>query len=199
MCRIASIDFKPPIVLSGSSDKHLRLFDITSLQGWSTSPEYDGATPLSNTPLPFPLISTPGLVCQTCGSSSVQSPLPQPSTDGGRCIHGDLVRSVAVGYDFVLSGSYDLSIKARTLWFVQVRCHLIFKVWTGLGSSYWRACGWLDGRSYRSDILHWVWLYKGRISVFSHFRSTHAFDALWIDRFVRWRSGEPPRLKRDVR
>lgn len=110
---IASIDFKPPIVLSGSSDKHLRLFDITSLQGWSTSPEYDGTTPASNTSLPFPLISTPGLVCQTCGSSGVQpTPLPQPSTDGGgRCIHGDLVRSVAVGYDFVLSGSYDLSIK----------------------------------------------------------------------------------------
>ncbi|KIK06109.1 hypothetical protein K443DRAFT_90055, partial [Laccaria amethystina LaAM-08-1] len=37
---------------------------------------------------------------------------------GGRCVHGDLVRSVAVGYDFVLSGSYDLSIKARKLWSV---------------------------------------------------------------------------------
>ncbi|EEB97167.1 hypothetical protein MPER_03565, partial [Moniliophthora perniciosa FA553] len=36
---IASIDFRPPFVLSGSSDKHLRLFDITTLQGWSTSPD----------------------------------------------------------------------------------------------------------------------------------------------------------------
>ncbi|EEB86914.1 hypothetical protein MPER_15967, partial [Moniliophthora perniciosa FA553] len=31
---------------------------------------------------------------------------------GGRCaMHTDLVRSVAFGEDFVLSGSYDLSIK----------------------------------------------------------------------------------------
>ena len=38
-----------------------------------------------------------------------------PSTDTGAaaadCIHTDLVRSVALGEDFVVSGSYDLSIK----------------------------------------------------------------------------------------
>lgn len=28
-----------------------------------------------------------------------------------RCVHGDLVRSVALGAEFVLSGSYDLTIK----------------------------------------------------------------------------------------
>ncbi|KAF8969666.1 F-box/WD repeat-containing protein 11 [Flammula alnicola] len=115
---IASIDFCPPVVLSGSSDKHVRLFDMTTLQGWSTSPEYDGVAPPSNSILPFPLLagsstSSTGLVCQTCGSSSIESTsVPRPSADkNGRCVHGDLVRTVALGEDFVLSGSYDLSIK----------------------------------------------------------------------------------------
>jgi hypothetical protein len=31
------------------------------------------------------------------------------------CAHSDLVRSVVMGEDFVLSGSYDLSIKVRVL------------------------------------------------------------------------------------
>ena len=31
----------------------------------------------------------------------------------GRCVHGDLVRSVGLGEDYVFSGSYDLSIKVR--------------------------------------------------------------------------------------
>lgn len=30
-------------------------------------------------------------------------------------MHGDLVRSVALGDDFVMSGSYDLTIKVSTL------------------------------------------------------------------------------------
>lgn len=30
---------------------------------------------------------------------------------GEGCVHGDLVRSVALGENFVLSGSYDLTIK----------------------------------------------------------------------------------------
>lgn len=33
------------------------------------------------------------------------------AVDVARCIHGDLVRTVALGEEFVLSGSYDLSIK----------------------------------------------------------------------------------------
>ncbi|KAF5373847.1 hypothetical protein D9758_000963 [Tetrapyrgos nigripes] len=156
---IASIDFKPPCVLSGSSDKHLRLFDITSLQGWSTSPDtQDGG---SSQPLPLPLsfafgrspfnsipgtsgssgspstsafsydavfgssfgmsgfesasLSEPSL-CQTCGSSNVVPLRPGGHTveddNRTRCArHSDLVRSVAFGEDFVLSGSYDSSIK----------------------------------------------------------------------------------------
>ncbi|KIM48683.1 hypothetical protein M413DRAFT_437867 [Hebeloma cylindrosporum] len=126
---IASIDFCPPVVLSGSSDKHIRLFDMTTVQGWSTSPEYDGVVPQNNTLLPFPLLSgagssssndANGLVCQSCGSSSIGSSLSSSSSSahvsragntGVRCVHNDLVRTVALGEDFALSGSYDLSIK----------------------------------------------------------------------------------------
>ncbi|KII88226.1 hypothetical protein PLICRDRAFT_110866 [Plicaturopsis crispa FD-325 SS-3] len=92
---IASIDFKPPFVLSGSSDKHLRLFDVVSLQGWSTAPP-----PLSGAP-----------VCQACGSATAGNGGAGATAAGVRCVHGDLVRSVALGEDFIVSGSYDQSIK----------------------------------------------------------------------------------------
>jgi len=105
------------VVLSGSSDKHIRLFDMTTLQGWSTSPEYDGAVPPNSAIHAFPLLTggpNPSLVCQTCGSHSIQSTSVHRSVadrSGARCVHTDLVRTVALGEDFVLSGSYDLSIK----------------------------------------------------------------------------------------
>ncbi|KAG7448286.1 WD40 repeat-like protein [Guyanagaster necrorhizus] len=113
---IASIDSKLPYVLSGSSDKHLRLFDITTLQGWSTSPDVslEGNAPATNTPLTtsFPLqngqVGTH--VCRSCGSTNVQ-PAATSSHAETRCMHGDLVRSVALGDNFVMSGSYDLTIK----------------------------------------------------------------------------------------
>lgn len=119
--RIASIDFCPPVVLSGSSDKHLRLFDMTTLQGWSTSLDYKAVASTSNVPLPFLMLSSGsnnvsglGLVCQACGSNSIASQSVSRATENcSRCVHGDLVRSVALGPDFVLSGSYDLSIKVR--------------------------------------------------------------------------------------
>ncbi|KAK0239546.1 WD40 repeat-like protein [Armillaria nabsnona] len=113
---IASIDFKLPYVLSGSSDKHLRLFDITTLQGWSTSPDIplEGNAPTTNTPLTgsFPLTGglAGGHVCRSCGSTNIQ-PATALSRAETRCMHGDLVRSVALGDDFVISGSYDLTIK----------------------------------------------------------------------------------------
>ena len=117
--RIASIDFCPPIVLSGSSDKHLRLFNMTTSQGWSTSLDYKAVASTSNASLPFPLLSSEsnnisgtGLICQACGSNSITSqPVSRTVENCSRCVHGDLVRSVALGQDFVLSGSYDLSIK----------------------------------------------------------------------------------------
>ncbi|KAJ7436220.1 WD40 repeat-like protein [Mycena latifolia] len=99
---IASIDFMAPYVVSGSSDKHLRLFDITTFQGWSTSPEYEVSPPAA--PLP-----AGAAVCTACGSTG--APAQPPRRAAQRCVHADLVRSVALGEDFVLSGSYDLTIK----------------------------------------------------------------------------------------
>lgn len=126
--RIASIDFTPPLVVSGSSDKHLRLFDVTNSNGWCTSPDFD------NNPTPFlNSISMPGgaganggptVICHACGhmTSSVGpggighagGSGPLAGADRTRCVHADLVRTVALGDEFVLSGSYDLSIKVRT-------------------------------------------------------------------------------------
>jgi F-box and WD-40 domain protein 1/11 len=41
------------------------------------------------------------------------TPVSRAAQSGVRCIHNDLVRTVALGDDFALSGSYDLSIKVR--------------------------------------------------------------------------------------
>ena len=111
-------------MLSGSSDKHLRLFDMTTLQGWSTSQDYKAITSTNNVPIPFPLLSSgsnnmsgAGLICQACGSNSIASqPVSRTIENCSRCVHGDLVRSVALGQDFVLSGSYDLSVKVGILY-----------------------------------------------------------------------------------
>ncbi|GLB34665.1 putative A Receptor for Ubiquitination Targets [Lyophyllum shimeji] len=113
---IASIDFRPPHILTGSSDKHLRLVNMNNLQqGWSTSPEYrydSHAPPPDVDPLPFPsvaaVLSGSRLMCHVCGSENVH---PVPPSVHGPCVHADLVRSVVLGEDFVVSGSYDLSIK----------------------------------------------------------------------------------------
>jgi len=109
------------VVLSGSSDKHIRLLDMTSIQGWSTSPEYDGVVPQSSALHSFPLSAgvgsgnnTTGLLCQSCGSTNIGSTsVSRADKTDARCVHSDLVRTVALGEDFALSGSYDLSIKVR--------------------------------------------------------------------------------------
>ncbi|KAG5352976.1 hypothetical protein C0989_011619 [Termitomyces sp. Mn162] len=108
---IASIDFQYPHVLTGSSDRHLRLVNTLNLkQGWSTSPEYlydppdlaSSSSPISTVP------SGSRFMCQCCGSENVHL---VPNGVQGPCVHSDLVRSVVLGEDFVVSGSYDLSIK----------------------------------------------------------------------------------------
>jgi hypothetical protein len=136
--RIASIDFCPPVVLSGSSDKHLRLFDMTTLQGWSTSLDYKAVASTSNVPLPFSLLSSGSnnvsghgmrLICQACGSNSIANQSVSRAIENcSRCVHGDLVRSVALGQDFVLSGSYDLSIKVGPFF----SCYPCKYYWLGL-------------------------------------------------------------------
>lgn len=99
--RIASIDFKHPLVASGSSDKHVRLVDIYTRQGWSTSPEL--------TPKP------PGdgrtAVCDACGSNTTSGEAAPPPPR--RRAHEDLVRSVALSSELVVSGSYDFTVKVR--------------------------------------------------------------------------------------
>lgn len=97
--RLAAIDFQSPYVLSGSSDKHLRLLDITSGQGWTTSPDLYESEDSPATQ------STD--VCRTCGSAvqtGVSRGVPQTT-------HKDLVRSVVLNQDFVVSGSYDHTVK----------------------------------------------------------------------------------------
>lgn len=91
--RIASIDFKLPYILSGSSDKHLRLVDITTSLGWCTSPDS---------------VTASG-VCETCGNA-VAPAAPHLSSQRRRA-HQDLVRSVALNHEFVVSGSYDFTVK----------------------------------------------------------------------------------------
>lgn len=96
MISIASIDFSPPLLVSGSSDKHLRVFDATTGQGWTTVPDVHAAGPA---------------VCHACGAT------PGAAGDvdmAEACVHTDLVRSVALGEEFVVSGSYDLTIKVRS-------------------------------------------------------------------------------------
>jgi F-box and WD-40 domain protein 1/11 len=121
---IASIDLDFPIVLSGSSDKHIRLFNLESTLGWSTSSEFDAQAAV---PLPVaPLLdedsseeNTPLAVCQNCGVNiGVVDPTPnraasseRPQKSRQQCAHGDLVRNVALGADFVVSGSYDFGVK----------------------------------------------------------------------------------------
>lgn len=121
---IASIDLDFPIVLSGSSDKHIRLFNLESTLGWSTSSEFDAQAAV---PLPVaPLLdedsseeNTPLAVCQNCGVNiGIVDPTPnraalneRPHRSRQQCAHGDLVRNVALGADFVVSGSYDFGVK----------------------------------------------------------------------------------------
>lgn len=110
--RIASIDFQYPYILTGSSDRHLRLVNMLNpKQGWSTSPEYQYDLPISLFPSLSPAsiaFSGSRLMCQCCGSENVHL---VPTGVQGPCVHSDLVRSVVLGDHFVVSGSYDLSIK----------------------------------------------------------------------------------------
>ena len=111
-------------MLSGSSDKHIRLFNLESTLGWSTSSEFDAQAAVS---LPVaPLLdedsneeNTPLAVCQNCGVNiGIVDPTPnraasseRPQKSRQQCAHGDLVRNVALGADFVVSGSYDFGVK----------------------------------------------------------------------------------------
>ncbi|KAG9101488.1 hypothetical protein FS749_006391 [Ceratobasidium sp. UAMH 11750] len=118
---IASIDFHPPYIVSGSSDKYVRVFNLQTREGWSTCcdttrvslPKLPDNLPasltsgMSFTP-PAPSRSTPlplasGTICQSCNGAGTV--VTQPVG------HKDLVRTVAMNREFVVSGSYDETIK----------------------------------------------------------------------------------------
>lgn len=110
-------------MLSGSSDKHVRLFNLESTLGWSTSSEFDAQAAV---PLPVPPLlgedsneeNTPLAICQNCGVNvGMVDPTPnrasseRPHMSRQQCAHTNLVRNVALGADFVVSGSYDFGVK----------------------------------------------------------------------------------------
>ncbi|KAI0086371.1 WD40 repeat-like protein [Irpex rosettiformis] len=97
---LAAIDFSPPYVLSGSSDKHMKLMDLSTGIGWCTSPEPD---PEGNTD-PAPILNRQP--CEACGGIP-----PLPKAPARQPTHSDLVRSVALNNSFVISGSYDHTVK----------------------------------------------------------------------------------------
>lgn len=123
--RIASIDFHPPYVVSGSSDRHVRVFNLQTREGWSTCCETtqtiqpklpdnlpasltsgaDFAPPVTSARAPLPLNTdvAPSQVCRSCNGLGV--------VGKQRVGHKDLVRTVAMNQDFVVSGSYDETIK----------------------------------------------------------------------------------------
>jgi WD40 repeat protein len=167
--RIASIDFNPPMIMSGSSDKHIRLFDITNFQGWATSPDYDASLPSTTAaavhasalaPLSFSANGTQEtgtLVCQACGSSNIEaSAQSNPAIHrNGRCVHTDLVRSVALGDEFVVSGSYDISIKVRPVTASLFTSCSYSRGLTGVGSQNWCACRRSHSWTCWTYILYW--------------------------------------------
>ncbi|KAG6854577.1 hypothetical protein C0991_004913 [Blastosporella zonata] len=106
----ANTDFQHPYILTGSSDKHLRLVNVLRLnEGWSTSLDYlYNPSELASSADTLNISAGSRPMCQCCGSENIRI---VPSNIQGPCVHADLVRSVALGEDFVVSGSYDLSIK----------------------------------------------------------------------------------------
>jgi len=63
--------------------------------------------------------NSPLAVCHNCGVNvGVVDPTPdratateRPQKSRQQCAHGDLVRNVALGADFAVSGSYDFGVK----------------------------------------------------------------------------------------
>jgi len=102
---IASIDFSPPFIVSGSSDKHVRLVDSTNLlRGWSTNPTTFEAEAVPIAPL--------SPTCETCGGDMVGKRAKRRWSRRKEFeAHRQLVRTVVFGGEFVLSGSYDQTVK----------------------------------------------------------------------------------------
>lgn len=99
---IASIDFAPPYIVSGSSDKHVRFFNMLTSLGWSTSPHLE----------PYPPTTAAAAICQACGSRcGLDEDVARRDSLRASQAHRELVRSVVLGETYVVSGSYDQTIK----------------------------------------------------------------------------------------
>jgi WD40 repeat protein len=121
---IAAVDATLPFVLTGSSDKHLRLIDLTTGRGWSTAPDGDEtrgpqppAPPSARVPS-APRHAPPSLLatlttCGACGADWLPQPVPARERRRAPTVaaHADLVRSVALGRELCVSTSYDLTVK----------------------------------------------------------------------------------------
>jgi len=111
---IASIVADYPVIVTGSSDQHIRYFDMRSGLGWSTSHLFDSQ---AMTPIPVPpldkdecqLAKDP--VCQKCGTKPRENTRKPSLLARTQCLHADLVRSVAMNAEYVVSGGYDCHIK----------------------------------------------------------------------------------------
>ncbi|KAG9318659.1 quinon protein alcohol dehydrogenase-like superfamily [Chiua virens] len=137
---ISSVELSPPFILSGSSDRHVRMFDMRTKRGWSTCPEFDnptvgqpvnplvmvqdglgGEVPASASPFFLhsslsqsvlqtrqePQASEGEIkICNVCGTRA-----PSTGAVRGPERHSHPVRSVAIGDEFAVSGSYDCTVK----------------------------------------------------------------------------------------
>ncbi|KZV71619.1 WD40 repeat-like protein [Peniophora sp. CONT] len=103
---IAAIDAAYPAIVTGSSDQHIRLVDVRNGTGWSTAAPFEPTHPyVDEEDEDAPDSHAPGQVCASCGAGANEDE-PRPHAS-----HTDLVRSVAMDADFVVSGSYDHRVK----------------------------------------------------------------------------------------
>jgi len=73
--------------------------------GWSTSPHLDPYTPST----------TSSTICQACGSrSGLDEEVARRDSIRAAQAHRELVRSVTLGETYVVSGSYDQTIKVSS-------------------------------------------------------------------------------------
>lgn len=131
------MELSPPFILSGSSDRHVRMFDMRTKRGWSTCPDFDNPTtgqPLNTLGLggETPASGNPFFLHSSLSQSFQQAQQDSHTSEGGTRIcnacgtrvattgavrgperHSHPVRSVAVGDDFAVSGSYDCTVKVR--------------------------------------------------------------------------------------
>lgn len=116
-----------PLVLSGSSDKHIRLVNLNTGEGWSTSHEFDSPEALGSTeevggdedfvtPATAPTCGSCGTAVTLANSREMLGEATSRARSAVRYAnaHGDLVRSVVMGDHWVASGSYDSTVKVRS-------------------------------------------------------------------------------------